>query len=112
MVDYINRAISRGEKLIDAVRLAGVARFRPILLTSLTTFMGLSPLLMEKSLQAQILIPMAISLAFGVVFATMITLMLIPCLYLVLYDLKSVFSKKTAHEIALANREVAAGGGR
>jgi multidrug efflux pump subunit AcrB len=110
MVDYINRRISRGDKLIDAVREAGVARFRPILLTSLTTFMGLSPLLMEKSLQAQILIPMAISLAFGVVFATAITLILIPSLYLVLYDLKSVFSSKTAQEVALANREVAAGG--
>lgn len=112
MVDYINRAISRGEKLDDAVRLAGVARFRPILLTSLTTFMGLSPLLLEKSLQAQILIPMAISLAFGVVFATVITLVLIPSLYLVLYDLKAMFSRKSAEEIAVANREVAAGGGR
>ena len=78
-----------------------MARFRPILLTSLTTFAGLSPLLLEKSLQAQILIPMAISLAFGVVFATVITLMLIPCLYLVLYDLKSLFSSKSAHEVAV-----------
>ena len=112
MVDYINRAITRGERLTDAVRLAGVARFRPILLTSLTTFMGLAPLLLEKSLQAQILIPMAISLAFGVVFATVITLILIPSLYLVLYDLKSMFSAKSAEEIALANRKVAAGGGR
>jgi multidrug efflux pump subunit AcrB len=112
MVDYINRAIIRGERLNDAVRMAGMARFRPILLTSLTTFMGLSPLLLEKSLQAQILIPMAISLAFGVVFATTITLLLIPSLYRVLYDLKSLFSTKSAEEIALANREVAAGGGR
>ncbi|RKX34457.1 MAG: acriflavin resistance protein [Verrucomicrobia bacterium] len=111
MVDYINRSISRGAQLVDAVREAGIARFRPILLTSLTTFMGLSPLLLEKSLQAQILIPMAISLAFGVVFATTITLLLIPCLYLMLYDLKSMWSSKTAQEIALANREVAVGTG-
>ena len=112
MVDYINRAISRGEALGEAVRKAGVARFRPILLTSLTTFAGLSPLLLEKSLQAQILIPMAISLAFGVVFATFITLVLIPCLYLVLYDLKALFSSRTAHEIVVANRETANAGGR
>ncbi|MEZ5274769.1 MAG: efflux RND transporter permease subunit [Opitutaceae bacterium] len=112
MVDYINRAIGRGESLTEAVKEAGVARFRPILLTSLTTFAGLSPLLLEKSLQAQILIPMAISLAFGVAFATVITLMLIPCLYLVLYDLKALFSSKSAHEIVVENREAVSVGGR
>ena len=88
MVDFVNHARARGASLNEAVREAGVARFRAILLTSLTTFAGLSPLLLEKSLQAQILIPMAVSLAFGVVFATAITLLLIPCLYLVLADLQ------------------------
>ena len=56
-------------------------RFRPILLTSLTTFFGLVPIVLERSMQAQIVIPMAVSLAFGIVFATAITLILIPCLY-------------------------------
>jgi Cu/Ag efflux pump CusA len=65
-----------------------VARFRPILLTSLTTFVGLFPLLIERSMQARFLIPMAVSLAFGVVFATFITLVLIPSAYLVMEDLK------------------------
>lgn len=64
-----------------------MSRFRPILLTSLTTFAGLSPLLLERSLQAQFLIPMAISPAFGVLFATVITLILVPCLYIVLEDI-------------------------
>lgn len=94
MVDYVNNARARGTGLLEAVREAGVARFRAILLTSLTTFAGLSPLLLEKSLQAQILIPMAVSLAFGVVFATAITLMLIPCLYLISDDIAALFRRK------------------
>jgi multidrug efflux pump subunit AcrB len=97
MVVYINRFRDRGGRLIDAVREAGVARFRPILLTSLTTFVGLIPLIMEKSVQAKFLIPMAISLAFGVLFATMISLLLVPAGYLVLEDLKRLFEgEKTA----------------
>lgn len=65
-----------------------MARFRPILLTSLTTFAGLTPLLLEKSMQAQFIIPMATSLAFGVLFATSISLILVPASYLILEDLK------------------------
>ena len=91
MVVYINRFRDRGGKLIDAVREAGVARFRPILLTSLTTFVGLVPLILEKSVQAKFLIPMATSLAFGVVFATTISLLLVPAGYLVLEDIKKLF---------------------
>jgi multidrug efflux pump subunit AcrB len=64
-------------------------RFRPIMLTTLTTFFGLVPMMLERSLQARFLIPMAISLAFGVVFATMITLFLVPSLYMILEDIKS-----------------------
>ena len=64
-------------------------RFRAIILTSLTTFAGLSPMLMEKSLQAQFLIPMAVSLGFGVLFATLVTLLLIPCGYLIMEDLQA-----------------------
>ena len=71
-----------------AVLDAGCRRFRAITLTSLTTFFGLLPIVLEKSLQAKIVIPMAISLAFGIIFATIITLLLIPCLYLILDDAK------------------------
>jgi multidrug efflux pump subunit AcrB len=85
LVHYINR--KRGQlKVMDSVREAGAARFRPIILTSLTTFVGLLPILFERSLQAQFLKPMAISIGFGVLFATFITLILVPVLYLVLED--------------------------
>jgi len=90
MVDFINRHRRTRDELLDAVRQAGVARFRPILLTSLTTFAGLSPLMMERSMQARFLIPMAISLAFGVIFATFITLILVPAGYLIMEDLKAL----------------------
>jgi multidrug efflux pump subunit AcrB len=86
MVDFINRERASGQPLYTAIREAGVARFRPILLTSLTTFAGLSPLILERSLQAQFLIPMAISLGFGVIFATFITLILVPVNYAILED--------------------------
>jgi multidrug efflux pump subunit AcrB len=88
LVDFINRRVrNEGATLLDAVSGAGVARFRPIMLTSLTTFAGLTPLLLETSVQAQFLIPMAISLAFGVIFATFITLGIVPAGYLILDDL-------------------------
>jgi multidrug efflux pump subunit AcrB len=86
MLDFINRSFRGGEPLEKAIREAGMARFRPILLTSLTTFAGLTPLLLEQSLQAQFLIPMAVSLAFGVLFATAITLLLVPVLYAIYQD--------------------------
>ena len=86
MVDFINRERANGLPLATAIREAGIARFRAILLTSLTTFLGLTPLLLERSLQAQFLIPMAISLGFGVIFATFITLVLVPVGYYILED--------------------------
>ena len=79
MVDYVNRRRAEGVPLREAALDAGAKRFRPIMLTSVTTFVGLGPLLMDRSLQAQFLIPMAASLAFGVLFATCVTLYLIPC---------------------------------
>ena len=88
MVDFINRQRRRGGSVLQAVQEAGAARFRPILLTSLTTFAGLAPLLFEQSTQADFLKPMAISLAFGVVFATFITLILVPTSYMILEDFK------------------------
>jgi len=91
MVDFINRYRSEGNSIMDAVLEAGPRRFRPIFLTSLTTFVGLTPLLLEKSIQAKFMIPMAVSLSFGVIFATAITLFLVPVGYLVLekYILKT-----------------------
>lgn len=86
MVDYVNQARRDGVALRQAVQDAGSTRFRAIILTSLTTFFGLLPIVLEKSLQAKMVIPMAISLAFGILFATVITLLLIPCLYLILDD--------------------------
>jgi multidrug efflux pump subunit AcrB len=88
MVDFINRAQAEGTPLIKAVLDAGATRFRAIMLTSLTTFFGLVPILLETSMQAQFVIPMATSLGFGIVFATVITLVLIPSLYVILEDLK------------------------
>ena len=88
LVDYINRKRREGIDLMEAVRNAGVARFRAIMLTSITTFAGLVPILWEKSTQAQFLIPMAISLGWGILFATFITLLLVPINYLLLEDLQ------------------------
>ena len=86
LVDFANRERAEGATPVDAVMAAGLTRFRPILLTSLTTFAGLTPLMLERSLQAQFLIPMAISLAFGVIFSTFVTLVLVPAGYLALLD--------------------------
>jgi multidrug efflux pump subunit AcrB len=88
LVDFVNRERRLGVPIIQAVTDAARKRFRAILLTSLTTFFGLIPIVLETSLQAQIVIPMAASLAFGILFATVITLFLIPSLYLILDDFK------------------------
>jgi multidrug efflux pump subunit AcrB len=95
MVDYVNNARKRGERLKDAVIHAGTKRFRAIMLTSLTTFIGLVPIIFfETSAQAQIVIPMAVSLSFGVLFATIVTLIFIPSLYVIIEDLRGVFKRK------------------
>ena len=96
LVHFVNRRRAEGVPLIQAAVESGAVRFRPILLTSLTTFFGLVPIVLERSLQAQIVIPMAVSLAFGIVFATVITLILIPCLYSIQANL---------HEFFLGSRE-------
>ncbi|MFT7700043.1 MAG: multidrug efflux pump subunit AcrB, partial [Candidatus Krumholzibacteriia bacterium] len=95
MLDFINRTRRSGASLYEAVMGAGMRRFRPIILTSVTTFAGLLPLLMEKSLQAKFLVPMATSLGFGVIFATLITLIIVPVLYTVLEDLKNRFGMES-----------------
>ncbi|KMT66672.1 efflux RND transporter permease subunit [Catenovulum maritimum] len=90
LVEFVNRARHRGLAIRQAVLEAGTQRFRAILLTSLTTFFGLIPIVLETSLQAQIVIPMAVSLAFGILFSTVITLLLVPALYLILDDIKGL----------------------
>lgn len=93
LIDFTNRERKRGLSSKAALVSAGILRFRPILLTSLTTFGGLMPLMFETSRQARYLIPMAISLGFGVLFATFITLLLVPSLYLVVEDLHGLMEK-------------------
>jgi multidrug efflux pump subunit AcrB len=93
LVDYINRRCREGAALHEAVMEAGPRRFRPIVLTSATTFVGLLPLLMDRSLQAQFLIPMAVSLGAGILFSTVITLYLIPCALLLSDDLSKGFAR-------------------
>ncbi len=94
LVDFINKKCNEGCEVMTAVLTAGAARFRPVLLTSLTTFIGLMPLLFEQSTQAQFLIPMAVSLGFGILFATFITLILVPVNYLIVEQIKAFFLTK------------------
>lgn len=100
LIDRVNNNRREGMELHEAVQAGAMRRFRPILLTSLTTFFGLMPMILETSVQAQFLIPMAISLGFGVLFATGITLLLIPALYLALEDLRGFVGLKTAMDPA------------
>jgi len=86
LVDYINQRRAAGEAVERAVANAGSARLRAILLTSLTTFAGLTPLMLENSIDARFLIPMAISLAFGVVFSSAVSLLIVPATYTILDD--------------------------
>ena len=90
LVDFINRARAQGTPLFEAVLAGGRQRFRAIILTSVTTVAGLSPILFEKSVQAQFLIPMAISMSFGLMGATALVLVLVPALYLLLYDAQNI----------------------
>lgn len=97
MIDLINRERDSGIELHQVLRDCATRRFRPIMLTTLTTFFGLLPMITERSLQARFLIPMAISLAFGVMFATCITLVLVPSLYMILEDAKGrIFTDHSA----------------
>lgn len=93
MVDFVGTKQKEGVPLREAVRLAGARRFRPILLTSLTTFFGLAPLMFEQSRQSKFMVPMAISLGWGVIFATFITLALVPVITLVFDDIRIFFNK-------------------
>jgi multidrug efflux pump subunit AcrB len=92
-IDFANQRRRAGASMHDAVVSAGIQRFRPIILTTLTTFFGLMPMILETSRQARFLIPMAISLGFGILFATGITLLLIPSLTMILEDLGRLFKR-------------------
>jgi multidrug efflux pump subunit AcrB len=91
LIHATNRIRNQGHNAGDAITRGAAIRFRAIILTSLTTFAGLTPLLLEKSLQAKFLVPMAVSLGFGVLFATGVTLVLIPCGYMILEDIHDIF---------------------
>jgi len=94
MVHFANR--QRGElSAHDAILKAGTRRFRPIVLTTVTTFGGLAPIILETSIQAVHLVPMAISLGFGIVFATSIMLVVVPCLYMLLEDIREVVRRRS-----------------
>ncbi len=97
LVDSINQRQRAGTSMWKAVTQAGVLRFRPVILTSLTTFFGLLPLLSEKASAAQILIPMAISLGFGILFATAVTLVLVPAIVLAANDIRGYLSALTGN---------------
>jgi multidrug efflux pump subunit AcrB len=94
LIDFANREQRSEMNAHDAIYSAGIQRFRPVLLTTLTTFGGLAPMIFETSRQARFLIPMAVSLGFGIVFATLITLVLVPCLFLIVEDLKQLFGTR------------------
>jgi multidrug efflux pump subunit AcrB len=93
LVDTVNNYRDEGMSVAEAASAAPARRFRPVLLTSLTTFMGLAPMILETSVQARFLIPMALSLGFGILFATVITLILTPTLYLVIEDVRSLLTR-------------------
>lgn len=92
MTDFVNQRREQGYSIREAVSEAGSARFRAITLTSITTFAGVLPIMFETSLQAALVIPMAVALGFAVLYATLVTLVLVPCLYLILQDLRLPFS--------------------
>jgi multidrug efflux pump subunit AcrB len=92
LIDYANRLRREGDSPLKAIQRAGIRRFRPIILTTLTTYGGLTPMIFETSRQARFLIPMAISLGYGILFSTAITLILIPSLYMILEDVRAGFA--------------------
>jgi multidrug efflux pump subunit AcrB len=93
LVDYIGRLRERGEDIYKAVEHAAVHRFRPILLTTLTTFIGLMPIMAERSIDAQFLKPAVLALAFGVLFALFVTLLMVPALYCIGEDIRAALSR-------------------
>lgn len=102
LVDYANKKIIQGLPPLEAIRSAGIRRFRPIMLTTLTTFGGLAPMIFETSRQARFMIPMAISLGFGILFTTFIALLLVPCFFLLIDDINNGFKRFMSKEVKTA----------
>jgi multidrug efflux pump subunit AcrB len=107
LIDLTNRTVRAGVSPAAAVHSAGIQRFRPIILTTLTTFRGAMPMIMETSFQARMMIPMAISLGFGVLFSTLITLVMIPALYLILDDFARLTGREKISDDAVEETELA-----
>ena len=101
MIDFANTKRREGVSPYEAISQSGIRRFRPILLTTLSTFAGLAPMIFETSRQARFMIPMAISLGFGIVFSTAIMLILVPCLYLIVEDVKQLSARKKPVALSL-----------
>jgi multidrug efflux pump subunit AcrB len=99
LIDFANRKERAGMNRRDAIHQAGIHRFRPIILTTLTTFGGLSPMIFETSRQARFLIPMALSLGYGILFATVITLVLVPSFYLIIEDIRQLIGINVSSDI-------------
>jgi len=93
LIDFANRTRKNGGKIHAAIHAAGVQRFRAIMLTTMSTFFGLMPMIFETSRQARFLIPMALSLGFGILFATFITLVIVPSLYIITEDMLRIAGK-------------------
>jgi multidrug efflux pump subunit AcrB len=106
LIDFINREMSGGAGLLDAVVQGGQSRFRAIILTSGTTIAGLAPLMIERSVGAQFLIPMAVSLAFGLLVATALTLVVTPCVFMIVADVKRRLGLEPAQSDRDAGREM------
>lgn len=102
MVSYANDRVREGMSPFQAICSSGVRRFRPIMLTTISTFGGLAPMIFETSRQARFMIPMALSLGYGILFATAITLVLVPCLYLIIEDLRAKLGSSPALKQAQA----------
>jgi multidrug efflux pump subunit AcrB len=105
LIDFANRKERTGMSRRDAVLQAGIHRFRPIILTTLTTFGGLSPMIFETSRQARFLIPMALSLGYGILFATIITLVLVPSLYLIVEDIRQLIRTRASSHIKVRQED-------
>lgn len=104
MTDFVNQRRRQGHGIKEAVTEAGCARFRAIILTSITTFVGVLPIMFETSLQAKFVIPMAVALGFAVLYATLVTLILVPCLYMILEDLKAGLIAGYTGTVRLVNK--------
>ncbi len=98
LIEYANRLRAEGMNAYEAIHASGVRRFRPVMLTTLTTFAGLAPMIFETSRQARFMIPMALSLGYGILFASVICLVLVPALYMIIEDVRELGGKSPAND--------------